>query len=109
MVSNIFCKSGLYLLEFDRAGVLPLFDVLVFSSDHSHIKPSAYLFERALQAFSADRSKVVFVGDSLKRDVAGAKALGLSAVWINAMNAACEPALPGPDLVIRDLRDLLEE
>ena len=108
VVSNIFCKSGLYLLEFDRADVLGLFDVVVFSSDHGHIKPSAYIFETALKAFSADRSKVVFVGDSLKRDVAGAGAVGLSTVWINAMNAAPEPGSPGPDLVIRDLRDLLE-
>ena len=109
MVSNIWCTSDLDLAELERVGVRDLFDVLVFSSDHGHTKPSPYLFERALEAFSVDRSTAVFVGDGLKRDVGGARAVALSAVWINAENAPCDPGLPKPDLVVRDLRDLLEE
>lgn len=116
IVSNIWSKSDLYLKELERAGVRSLFDVIVFSSDHGHIKPSPYLFAKAIEAFEVDRSKIVFVGDSLKRDVAGAKAAGLSAVWIDRSKPPVHDtgidrvngSVSTPDLIIQDLRDLLE-
>lgn len=84
------------------------FDVIVFSSDHGHIKPSPYLFTRAIEAFDVDRPGIVFVGDSLKRDVAGAKSVGLSAIWIDTGVGGANESVWRPDLVIRDLRDLLD-
>ena len=108
VVSDIWSRSDLYLQEFERAGVRELFDVLVFSSDHGCIKPSPYLFTEAIKAVAGDRAKIVFVGDSLKRDITGAKAVGLSAVWLNTGNDTVEGNTPPPDLVIQDLRDLLE-
>jgi putative hydrolase of the HAD superfamily/5'-nucleotidase len=41
------------------------------------------LFRRALQSFPAD-SRVLFVGDSLHRDIEPAKTLRLATAWINA-------------------------
>ncbi len=108
VVSDIWSRSDLYLQEFERAGVRELFDVIVFSSDYGHLKPSRYLFTKAIEAFAADRVKVVFVGDSLRCDIAGAKAVGLSAIWINADRETVEESVPSPDLEIRDLRELLE-
>jgi len=108
VVSNIWSKSDLHLQEFERAGIRNLFDVIIFSSDHGHIKPSPYLFAKAIEAFEVDRSRIVFVGDSLKRDIAGAKAVGLSAAWIDTGIGKVNESAPSPDLVIQDLRDLLE-
>ena len=108
VVSDIWSRSDLYLQEFERAGVRELFDVIVFSSDYGHLKPSRYLFTKAIEAFAADRVKIVFVGDSLRCDIAGAKAVGLSAIWINADRETVEESVPSPDLEIRDLRELLE-
>ena len=108
VVSNIWSKSDLYLREFKRAGIRGLFDVVVFSSDHGPIKPTPSLFAKALEAFEVDRSEIVFVGDSLKRDIAGAKAVGLSAVWVNTGRGEVGEGVPPPDLVIHDLPELLE-
>src|SRR5688572_1662989 len=83
VVSNIWSKSDLYFEEFDRAGIRDLFDVIVFSSDHGHIKPSPYLFTKAIELLNVDRSKIAFVGDSLSRDIVGANGVGLSTIWIN--------------------------
>jgi HAD superfamily hydrolase (TIGR01509 family) len=109
VVSDIWSASELYWREFARAGIRELFDVIVFSSDHGHLKPSPYLFLQALKAFPVGWEKIVFVGDSLRRDIAGAKAVGLATVWIDADGSGGEPQGPRPDLIVRDLRDLLDE
>lgn len=109
VVSDIWSRKTLYPREFTRAGIRDLFEVVVFSSDHGHLKPSPYPFAKAIEAFDAARSTIVFVGDSLRRDVAGAKAAGLSTIWIDTGDEQAETSFSSPDLVIRDLRDLLEE
>jgi phosphoglycolate phosphatase-like HAD superfamily hydrolase len=108
IVSDIWSKSDRYFKELDRAGIRELFEVIVFSSDHGHLKPSPYPFIKAIEALKVDRSKIVFVGDSLRRDIAGAKIAGLSAVWINNGAGQLDEGLPRPDFVIQDLRDLLD-
>jgi len=108
VVSDIWSRSDLFLREFARAGIHNLFDIILFSSDHGHLKPSPYPFLQAIVAFPVDRAKIVFVGDSLRRDIAGAKAAGLSTVWINPEQGTIEADVPKPDLVVQDLRELLE-
>ena len=108
IVSNIWSSSDLYLREFERVGIRNLFDVIIFSSDHSCLKPSPHIFAKAIKALGVDRSKIVFVGDSLKHDIAGAKAVGLSSVWINTGINRIDQNIPVPELIIKDLRDLIE-
>jgi len=108
VVSNIWSRSEVHLQEFERAGVKHLFDIIIFSSDHGCIKPSPYLFARAMEAFDVERSKMVFVGDSLTNDIVGAKSVGLSAIWIDTGTYRLDRNYPRPDLVIHDLWDLLE-
>jgi HAD superfamily hydrolase (TIGR01509 family) len=109
VVSNIWSKSDLYWQEFVRAGIRDLFDVIIFSSDHGKIKPSPYLFAKALEAFAVDCSQIVFVGDSLRCDIAGAKAAGLSTIWIDTGEGEIDTDFASPDWVVQDLRDLIEE
>lgn len=108
IVSDIWSKTDLYLREFERAGIRELFEVIIFSSEHGYLKPSPYPFTKAIEALNVERSKVVYVGDSLRRDVAGAKAAGLSAVWISNDRSPAGDGAVQPDLIIRDLSDLLE-
>jgi FMN phosphatase YigB (HAD superfamily) len=108
VVSDIWSKNDLFLQEFERAGVRDLFDVIVFSSDHGCVKPSSLLFRKALEAFTVDDARIVFVGDSLQRDIIGAQSAGLATVWINSAGAAPPTEHPQPDRVIRDLRELLK-
>ncbi len=107
LVSNIWAPSEPFHDALAEAGVHDLFDVLVFSSDHGHIKPSTYLFELALAAFDVAPARAVYVGDNHKRDVGGAKAAGMGAVWINDGTRERGPGVPEPDLTIGDLRELL--
>ena len=108
IVSNIWSSNDLYLREFERVGIRNLFDVIIFSSDHGCVKPSPYLLVKAIEALEVDRIKIVFVGDSLKHDIASAKAVGLSSVWINTGINRINQSILTPELVIKDLRDLIE-
>jgi beta-phosphoglucomutase-like phosphatase (HAD superfamily) len=78
MVSDIWSTSELYLQELQRAGIRALFDVIVFSSDYGYVKPSPSLFSKTIEALAMERTQIAFVGDSLRRDIAGAKAVGLA-------------------------------
>ena len=51
-------------------------------------KPDAAVFDHALGLLGAEREDAVMVGDSLECDVAGARAAGLGAVWVNRFRAA---------------------
>ena len=53
-------------------------------------------------------SDVWHVGDSLRLDIGGAKATGLTAVWLNRTRAECHEDDPLPDLEITSLAGLIE-
>lgn len=107
VVSDIWSKKDLFLQEFERAGVLELFDTIIFSSDHGYVKPSFQLFRQALDAFPVERGQIVFVGDSWQRDIIGAKSEKLSAIWINSDNQPIRNGVHKPDLIVRSLLDIL--
>ena len=107
LVANILSRKELWLEEFRRAGVLDLFAVTVFSSDGSSVKPSRKLFEQAVSALRVPRSEIVFVGDSLRCDIAGAAGAGLATVWIDRAGSGLQAGDPQPDFVVRDLLELV--
>jgi putative hydrolase of the HAD superfamily len=73
------------------------FDAVVVSADLGVAKPDAAVFEQALSQLGANRDQAVMVGDSLSKDVDGALAAGLGAVWVNRNGF---PAPPNrPDLI----------
>lgn len=74
-------------------GLEAYFDVVVVSADVGVAKPGAEIFEHVLARLEADRG--VMVGDSLVRDVEGALAAGLSAVWLNRDGAEGPASRPG--------------
>ena len=107
LISNIWARSPVFEAELRRAGAIDLFDVLVWSSDHGCIKPSRRLFQQAIAHFDLPAGQMVYVGDNPKRDVAGAKGVGMSAVWIRHAKQQLPSAVPPPDLIVADLSELL--
>jgi putative hydrolase of the HAD superfamily len=67
------------------SGLAGHFDAVVVSGDLGTGKPDAAVFRHALELLGADGG--VMIGDSLDRDVDGALAAGLGAVWINRFDA----------------------
>jgi len=88
-------------------GLDDCFDTITTSEAAGSCKPDGRIFEVARAKAGVAPEAVVFVGDSLQHDVAGANAAGMRSVWLSS-----EPTAPGsphvPDHVIGDLRELPE-
>jgi putative hydrolase of the HAD superfamily len=63
-------------------GILDFFASTVFSDEVGLCKPHEAMFMAALRKLDAEPSEAVHVGDLLRTDVAGAKAMGMKAVWL---------------------------
>ncbi|GIJ46044.1 hypothetical protein Val02_29300 [Virgisporangium aliadipatigenens] len=75
------------------------FAAVVASEDVGAYKPARVMFERALGLLGLRADEVVHVGDSLRTDVAGARAAGIRAIWVNRRGAAAPPGVEQiPDL-----------
>jgi len=81
------------------------FAAVVTSEDVGAYKPSPRMFRRGLAALGLRAEEVLHVGDSLTRDVAGARSAGIAPVWVNRRNQAPPADLP-PAAVIGGLADL---
>ncbi len=86
------------------SGLLPFLDHLVISGEIGIGKPEPGIFEYALARCHAAPGVAVMVGDSAGRDVAGAVAAGVRAVWLDRFGAGDRP--DGVWRVLPDLRRL---
>ena len=64
------------------AGLKPLITVIADSQRVGAEKPDPAIFRAALEPLGAAPATTLFVGNSLKRDRAGARALGMRFLWI---------------------------
>jgi HAD superfamily hydrolase (TIGR01662 family) len=103
--------------ELRDLGLEDLFEATVISCDLGYMKPHPRIFEHALELVNATPQETAMVGDSLRADVEGAKALGMTAIWrrpvvgepLEATEDIPEPGQVVPDYTIDtigDLRDL---
>jgi putative hydrolase of the HAD superfamily len=89
-------------LKLERTGLLDRFEVIAISGEVGHEKPAAEIFAHTLSRIGIAPEAALHIGDSLRYDVAGARAAGLTAVWLNRRglerDAAAEPHHEVPDL-----------
>ncbi len=67
--------------ELRYLGLLDYFETHSISCEVGYMKPHAGIFQHALEALDMAPEEAVMVGDSLRADVAGAQAIGMTAVW----------------------------
>jgi len=102
-----FTPGRVLRLVFEGADILGFFGCTVFSDEVGYNKPHRIMFETALKALGGKPSKGLHIGDLLQTDVAGAKAVGMKAVWLN--KERYQKSLPyAPDFQISKLTHLLD-
>jgi len=92
--------------KLERLELTDRFDAVVISGEHGIAKPDPAIFAIAIDRLGARSDRVWHVGDNLATDVAGARASGIRAVWLNRAAARRKPADPEPDIEIVSLTEL---
>ena len=91
-----------------RHGILRYFTHWAFSDEVGVYKPDRRIFEYALDGLgSPDPGVCAHVGDRRRTDIAGAKAMGMTAVRLNAVFEDDPEQGPSGDAVISSYDDLL--
>jgi putative hydrolase of the HAD superfamily len=100
--------SPILLWHLERHGLLELFDHWSFSDVVGVYKPNRQIFEDALQGLGGvEPSRAAHVGDRLRTDVAGARAMGMTPVRYTGLHDDHAEGFREADLVISDHRDLV--
>ena len=101
IVSNFYGNLEFLCREI---GYGEVFSVIIDSARIGVAKPHAVIFRTALERLDCRPEKTVFVGDNPVRDMAGARALSMPHIWLNASSDR-KPCCEG-DTVIRSLVEL---
>ena len=72
IVSNTFVPGQVLDRHLTQAGLIEYFPTRIYSCDVSYRKPDRRIFDIALERAGVSAGEALFVGDSLKADIAGA-------------------------------------
>ncbi|MDP6379733.1 MAG: HAD family hydrolase, partial [Phycisphaerae bacterium] len=97
----------LWMQQVERLGLSPFLDVQLFSSAVGWSKPDARIFGLALERLGCRPDEAIFIGDDYSADIQGAKAAGLTAIWIDRKGEEPPDEARHADRVITSLRELL--
>ena len=98
-------------LRMTEARLTDYFDVVVSAEEAGKTKPESEPFLMALDKLKVRPEQVLYVGDNPKRDIQGAKVLGMkTALAEYGMQKAFSRHLKGtePDFILKDIKDLLK-
>jgi HAD superfamily hydrolase (TIGR01549 family) len=103
-----FTPSSALRRHLEREGLLGYFDHCSFSDEVGVYKPDRRIFDHALAGLGGfEPSRCAHVGDRRRTDVAGARAVGMRAVRINAVFEDDAGEGPDGDAVISSYEELL--
>jgi FMN phosphatase YigB (HAD superfamily) len=115
-VTNRGFSGSRFHEELRDLGLDDLFEATVISCDVGYMKPHPRIFQHALELMRAEPAATAMVGDSLRADVEGSKALGMTAIWrrpltgepLEATEDEPEPGPVPPDYTIDNIGELTD-
>jgi HAD superfamily hydrolase (TIGR01509 family) len=97
--------SALVRQALARVGLEGRFDAVLTARELGAHKPEPAFFQAVLAESGTAPAEAAMVGDSYPADVAGAKAMGLRAIWFNPGGSPC-PGQPLHDAELRSMAGL---
>ena len=82
--SNAPFPPSMMRRQVETNGIAELVDAVVFSSEVGKRKPAPELYQAALDAIATAPEKTMFVGDRVREDYEGPRAMGMRAVILTA-------------------------
>lgn len=102
LVSNVPLPGALYRAVLERHGLAGPIEVVEFSYDSGHRKPSPYMLRSALEQLEMPNDRALMVGDRKESDVAAGRAAGTATVWIRSDHGTG----PDPDWTLGSIAQL---
>ncbi|OHD60956.1 MAG: hypothetical protein A2014_03035 [Spirochaetes bacterium GWF1_49_6] len=90
MISNMMLPGKLLLNKLEENNILHYFNNVIISSDTGYIKPHPKIFTQALKKDALQPNEAVFMGDSYRQDMIGAKIAGMKTIWLNCRNESID-------------------
>jgi HAD superfamily hydrolase (TIGR01509 family) len=110
-IPMVLCTNTLWRNDADvrrdwtDLGFADLFSGYVSSHDAGFGKPHPAMFERCLEIVGADASGAAIIGDRPERDIAGARRVGMRAIWMRPFDFDGPPD-PAPDAEVSHWREI---
>lgn len=76
--------------KIETLGIQKYFSQIIISSEVGYAKPSQEIFKLACEKLNLLPEECIMVGDRLKKDIVGSKAIGMKALWLNSRNEQFE-------------------
>jgi putative hydrolase of the HAD superfamily len=105
LVSNVSVPGALMRRTLAALGVAPYLDAAVFSSEVGVRKPHPRIYQAALAALSVAPAEALFVGDRVREDLVGPRALGMRVVLTHEYRQE-SPNGTSPEAVVQRFSDL---
>jgi len=107
IISDVGFSPGRVLRKvLEGAGILDMFDSLVFSDEAGRSKPHVELFERTARALQTLPEEIVHIGDLEHTDIVGAKGAGYYAIRFTGATPMEPDETTIADRVTADLNEL---
>lgn len=111
MVADGLVQS--FMNTMSENGMKHIFNAFSISEEFGKEKPAPIMFQKAMERMGltdADKSRVIMVGNNLKRDIVGANRFGIRSVlmsWSPRYNMQPSSAEETPDYTVQNPADLL--
>ena len=92
----------------DEYNLTPLLDVIIDSTVFGVAKPDQRIFEAALTTLDVSPSEAIYIGDSYRADMVGAKNVGMWTAWMVGNREKECPDLSVVDVQLNHLHELTD-
>ena len=112
IISNTSSRTQVFK-TLDKNGIEQFFSCIVLSSIEGIRKPHPLIFTKALKTLGVAAESAAYVGDTLSRDVIGAKRAGfalsfkIDSFMTEASDKVISPGSAKPDFLITDLSEIV--
>jgi FMN phosphatase YigB (HAD superfamily) len=103
VISNYYGNVEVILKELE---ILKYFSTVLDSTVIGIRKPDKRIFSLALDRLNSLPEETMVVGDSYKNDIAPAKELGCTTVWLDVKNWSTPEDVSGADIIIKSIKEL---
>jgi putative hydrolase of the HAD superfamily len=104
IITNGFAET--HDAKIARLGLAHFFDAVILAGEMKLAKPHPGVFVHAMQQLGVTAGESVMVGDRFERDVVGAHAAGMRAIWVNSRRETQPRGAAPAEIEIPSIADL---